>query len=63
MARKECVILFLRQCEDLDKPFYTVEVRGKKIAQVRGMRNCDPTPEVEKFMDKWEREVLRVPAA
>lgn len=59
VARKECVILFLRQTEDLDKPFYTVEVRGKKIAQVRGMRNCDPTPEVRTFMDEWEREVLR----
>ena len=63
VARKECVILFLRQCEDIGNPFYTVEVRGGKIAQVRGMRNCAPTPEVEKFMDEWEREVLRVPAA
>lgn len=63
VARKECVILFLRQAEDIGKPFYTVEVRGGEVAQVRGMRNCNPTPEVEKFMDKWEREVLRVPAA
>lgn len=63
VARKECVILFLRQCEDLNKPFYTVEVRGGKIAQVRGMRNCDATPEVKAFMDEWEREVLWVPAA
>lgn len=63
VARKECAILFLRQTEDLDKPFYTVEVRGGEVTQVRGMRNCDPTPEVEKFMGKWEREVLRVPAA
>ena len=59
MARKECVILFLRRCEDLDKPFYTVEVRGKKIIQVRGWDNDAPTPEVEKFMAQWERKVLR----
>ena len=63
VARKECVILFLRQTEDIGKPFYTVEVRGGEVAQVRGMRNCDPTPEVEEFMDRWERVVLRVPAA
>lgn len=59
VAKKECVILFLRRCEDLGKPFYTVEVRGREVAQVRGMGNCDPTPEVKMFMDKWERQVLR----
>lgn len=58
VARKECVILFLRQCEDIDKPFYTVEVRGGKIAQVRGMGNCAATPEVEAFMSQWEHQVL-----
>lgn len=59
VARKECVILFLRQTEDIGKPFYTVEVRGGEVAQVRGMHNCNPTPEVEEFMDRWERVVLR----
>ena len=59
VARKECIILFLRQCEDLAKPFYTIEVRGRKIAQVRGMKNCDATPEVKAFMGQWERQVLR----
>lgn len=59
VAKKGCIILFLRQCEDVDKPFYTVEVRGGKIAQVRGMRNCGATPEVNAFMDQWERQVLR----
>ena len=58
-ARKDCIILFLRQCEDLAKPFYTIEVRGRKIAQVRGMKNCDATPEVKAFMGQWERQVLR----
>ena len=50
VAKKECIILFLRQCEDVDKPFFTVEVRGGKVVQVRGMRNCDATPEVKTFM-------------
>lgn len=61
VARKECVILFLRRCEEVDKPFYTVEVRGRKVVQVHGMGNSDPTPEVEAFMSRWERQVLRDP--
>lgn len=63
VARKECVILFLRRCEDVSKPLYTVEIRNLKIIQVRGRGNCDPTPEVEAFMSQWERQVLRAPAA
>lgn len=59
VARKECVILFLRRTEDLEKPFYTVEVRNKKVVQVQGMGHCDPTPEVKAFMDQWERQVLQ----
>ena len=63
VARKECIILFLRQCEDLTTPFYTVEVRGGKVVQVQGKYHRDPTPEVAAFMDRWERQVLRAPAA
>ncbi|MDE6281442.1 MAG: PcfJ domain-containing protein [Oscillospiraceae bacterium] len=63
VAKKECIILFLRQCSDLAKPFYTVEVRGGNVVQVRGVQNCDATPEVKAFMDRWERQVLRAPAA
>lgn len=58
-ARKECVILFLRRCEDLNKPFNTVEVRSREVIQVRGWDNGDPTPEVKKFMGQWERQVLQ----
>ena len=59
VARHECVIVFLRRCGDPDRPFYTIEIRGKQVIQVRGRDNGDPTPEVEKFMDKWERQVLQ----
>lgn len=63
VAKKECIILFLRQCSDLAKPFFTVEVRGGKVVQVRGMKNCPATPEVAAFMARWERQILRAPAA
>lgn len=59
VAKQQCVILFLRKCEEEAKPFYTVEVCHKKVVQVRGMQNEDATPEVKKFISKWEKKVLR----
>ena len=53
------MILFLRRCGDEGKPFYTVEVQNRNVVQVRGMENKAATPEVQKFMDVWERRVLR----
>ena len=59
VAQQKCMILFLRRCEDITKPFYTVEVCHQKAVQVRGMQNADMTPEVKRFMEHWERQVLR----
>ena len=61
MAKGECAILFLRQCAEEGKPFYTIEVRDGRVAQVRGMKNCGPTPEVDQFIRQWKKEVLEVP--
>lgn len=63
VAKHECVILFLRQCSNPNKPFFTVEIRNRKAVQVRGMKNCSATPEVQAFMAQWERRVLHAPAA
>lgn len=62
VARKECVILFLRQCADESKSFYTIEVREREVVQVRGMKNDPPTPKVKKFMEQWKKRVLAAPA-
>ena len=59
VAKQKCMILFLRRCADEGKPFYTVEVQGREVVQVRGMENKEATPEVRKFMDLWEKRVLR----
>lgn len=46
-------ILFIRQKNNPDKPFYTMEVnREGKMIQVRGLRNREPTPEVQEFLEK-----------
>ena len=50
-------IMFIRMNEELDKPFYTVEVDNNGIIQqVHGFGNCNATPEVEKFVKKWCKE-------
>lgn len=58
VAKKECMILFLRQCTDETKPFYMIEVRGREIIQVRGVGNSLPTPEVQSFINHWQQQVL-----
>lgn len=66
VAEKECIILFLRHADAPEKPFFTIEVRNGKVAQVRGKSNCEPTPKVKSFMAAWEKRVLRtvkLPAA
>ncbi len=62
VAKKECIILFLRLCEDITKPFYTIEVRNQKVIQIQGMQHAKETPEVQKFMERWTRTVLQPPA-
>lgn len=66
VAKQECIILFLRQTEQVDKPFYTIEVCNQKVAQVRGEHNAAATEEVNSFMEQWEKMVLQrqtLPAA
>ncbi|MDE5885788.1 MAG: PcfJ domain-containing protein [Oscillospiraceae bacterium] len=49
-------ILFIRQKESMETPFYTMEVsREGKIVQVRGERNRDPTPEVAELIEEYKK--------
>ena len=58
VAKKECMILFVRKCCEIDKPYYTVEIRGQKVVQVRGIGNCAATSEVQGFIDAFKQQVL-----
>lgn len=62
VARKECIIVFVRRTDEPQKPYYTAEIRDGRVVQLRGLQNCDPTPEVQAFSDAWERAVLRAAA-
>lgn len=59
VAKKECMILFVRKCCEIDKPYYTVEIRGKEVIQVRGVGNCAATPAVQGFIDAFKQQVLQ----
>ena len=58
VAKSECVILFIRQTEDIQKPFYTMEIRNGKVVQIHGQNHAAPTPEVNKFLEQWKRKKL-----
>lgn len=60
VARRESVILFLRQCSDESKPFFTIEVRVSdyEILQVRGSYNSSPTKQVQNFISVFKQQVL-----
>ena len=54
-------ILFIRQKDHPDKPFYTMEVSTDgSIMQVRGYRNRDPTLEVAKLVEKYRKYLKTV---
>lgn len=66
VANGNCIILFLRQAGKTKESFYTIEVRDGDVAQVRGLQNCEPTPEVKSFIAAWKQDVLQravLPAA
>lgn len=66
VANGHCIILFLRHAGKEKESFYTIEVCNGKVAQVRGLQNCSPTPEVNAFIAAWKQKVLQqaeLPAA
>ena len=46
-------IFLIRKRDDVMTPFYTLELKSKKVNQVRGHHNCDPTDDVKNFVGDW----------
>lgn len=59
VANRRTDILMIRDSEELDTPFYTMEVRDDRVIQVRGKFNCAPTPKVSDFVREFQKTVLR----
>lgn len=54
-AEGRTAILFIRRSDAPNKPYFTLELAEKTLTvrQNRGLRNCDPPEEVEKFVEQW----------
>lgn len=58
VAAGRCRIFFIRQIENPDKSFYTLEADPKgKFVQCRGNRNCSMTDEVKVFTDEFIKKL------
>jgi len=58
VMKQETAILFIRRVDNLQEPFYTMEVKNGLIIQVRGLNNKATTPAVEQFVDSFRRRIL-----
>lgn len=54
---KTC-ILFIRQKEEPNQSFYTMEVRDGKVIQCRGKNNCDMTEDVKELVEVFKKKKL-----
>ena len=67
VMKGETTILFIRKVKEPKKSFYTLEWKDGVVIQCRGMKNCDMTPEVKKFvnlfkdkMAEYEKKFMKV---
>ena len=59
VSKRETGIMFIRKEAEPKKPFVTLELKGKKVIQVRGYRNNISIPldqSVIDFVHKWEQK-------
>ena len=59
MAKGKTVIVFLRQMDNITKPFYTIEIKNDTILQCRRYNDYNATPAVEKVINKYKLEKLQ----
>lgn len=57
VEKGETMIFFIRQESDPDKPFFTLEWKGR-VVQCRGSHNCDMTPEVKAFVNIFQEKMV-----
>lgn len=52
-AKGETSIFLIRQCSEPNKPYFTLELKDKKVEQLRGEHNCSPSETVIDFVRQW----------
>lgn len=58
-ATGQCDIYFMRDIKKQEESLVTVEVKKNKVVQSKIKHNCEPNEEQLKFLDNWEKNVLR----
>lgn len=53
-AKGETSLFVIREVSEPNKPFFTLEMKKGQIVQNRGLRNCNPTKEVQAFVDAFK---------
>lgn len=46
-------ILFMRDVNMPNVPLYTIEMQGNNCEQIRGRKNCAPTPAARQWFNNW----------
>ncbi|MBU3111971.1 PcfJ domain-containing protein [Clostridium lacusfryxellense] len=57
-AKGETNIFFIRKDLDLNKPYYTIEIKKDKIIQVHGKNNRSPSVDVQEFIKAFTNKKL-----
>ena len=65
VAKGESCIFFIRRVAAPDKPWFTLQVELKTLKEIQnhGLRNCGPTMEVQKFVNRWLAHVRALKTA
>lgn len=57
-AKGDTIVLLISRKQDLDRPYYTVEIQNKEVRQVQGLKHCSPNSQVREFMDMFKKSRL-----
>lgn len=57
-AKGETDIFFIRKVSELDKSYYTIEIKKDKIIQVHGKNNRSPSVDVQEFIKAFTKKKL-----
>ena len=52
-------VVYIRKVAEINKSLGTMEINGGRIVQARGKYNQDLPKEVQDFVDKFRKEVLK----
>lgn len=54
-------IIFIRQKDEVEKPYFTLEYKNQHVAQVQGKYNRETVPnDLQKAINKWEDKIKRI---